>query len=122
MTERFEVYGVVVECEVGGDTYNHMVVEEALSVLPSLQYGTAEYRDAYRKVYDICDRYLMNDIDWDLWYSLYMRLNAIEDKKYYDYAIEDFREFESHKGEPDFDWGFYSDWHKDLYGYRPKRA
>lgn len=30
-------------------------------------------------------------------------------KKYYD----------EHHNDPDFDWGYYSDWHKDLFGYRP---
>lgn len=34
-----------------------------------------------------------------------------ECKKYYD---------ENHEKE-DFDWSFYSDWHKDLFGYRPDR-
>ena len=31
-----------------------------------------------------------------------------------------FHEYCTHMDEPDFDWGFYSDWHKDIYGYRPR--
>lgn len=42
------------------------------------------------------------------------------DHKYYEDNIDAFLEYKSHMGEPDFDWGFYSDWHKDMYGFRPR--
>ena len=42
------------------------------------------------------------------------------DEKYYHDNIDAFLEYQSHMGEPDFDWDFYSDWHKDMYGVRPR--
>ena len=42
------------------------------------------------------------------------------DEKYYHDNIDAFLEYKSHMGEPDFDWSFYSDWHKDMYGFRPR--
>ena len=42
------------------------------------------------------------------------------DEKYYHDNIDAFLEYQSHMGELDFDWSFYSDWHKDMYGVRPR--
>ena len=42
-----------------------------------------------------------------------------DNQAYRDYAEADFLEYASHKNEPDFNWDYYSDWHKDLYGFRP---
>lgn len=53
--------------------------------------------------------------------KVYWMLQEIEDEEYYEENIEKFREYESHMNEPDFDWDFYSDWHKDMYGYRPHK-
>ena len=50
---------------------------------------------------------------------VYWLLHEVEDEEYYEENIKEFREYESHMNEPDFDWGFYSDWHKDMFGYRP---
>lgn len=47
-------------------------------------------------------------------------LSTYFDHKYYEDNIDAFLEYQSHMGEPDFDWDFYSDWHKDMYGYRPR--
>lgn len=52
--------------------------------------------------------------------DLFWTLSAYYDHKYYLDNIEAFLEYESHMGEPDFDWDFYSDWHKDMYGFRPR--
>jgi len=41
------------------------------------------------------------------------------DDKYYHDNIDAFHEYESHMNEPNFDWDFYSNWHKDMYGFRP---
>ena len=51
--------------------------------------------------------------------SLYWEITEYYDRQYYYDNIDAFREYQSHMGEPDFDWGFYSDWHKDMYGFRP---
>jgi len=55
---------------------------------------------------------LVSDAFWDF--------DAVYDRAYRNYAMADFREYESHMNEPDFDWSFYSDWHKDIFGYRPR--
>ena len=52
---------------------------------------------------------------WNAW----QEEDAWNNQAYRDYTEADFLEYASHKNEPDFDWDFYSDWHKDLYGFRP---
>ena len=49
----------------------------------------------------------------------YQEIGHYYDRKYYYDNIDAFREYQSHMGEPNFDWDFYSDWHKDMYGFRP---
>ena len=64
---------------------------------------------------------------WDAAYKEYSKLNAILDERYKAENQKAFDEFYTvHiKGKnweeihPD-DWQFYSDWHKDMYGFRPK--
>ena len=51
--------------------------------------------------------------------ELYWEISAYYDNKYYYDNIDAFDEYRSHMDEPDFDWDFYSDWHKDMYGFRP---
>lgn len=51
--------------------------------------------------------------------SLYWEISCFYDQEFYNRTIDDFREYCTHKDEPDFDWSFYSDWHKDLFGFRP---
>lgn len=51
--------------------------------------------------------------------ALYYDIACFYDQEYYNRTIDDFREYCTHKNEPDFDWSFYSDWHKDLFGFRP---
>ena len=58
--------------------------------------------------------------EWHSAYEVYNTLRAIEDAEYYAKNIDSFREYETHMGEPDFDWDFYSDWHKDMFGFRPR--
>lgn len=65
--------------------------------------------------------------DWDRAYGEYSELTAILDERYREENQSDFDAFfEKHiKGkkweeiDPE-DWDFYSDWHKDMYGFRPK--
>lgn len=52
--------------------------------------------------------------------ELYWSIEYYWDNKYYEDNIDAFDEYRSHMGEPDFDWDFYSDWHKDMYGFRPR--
>ena len=57
--------------------------------------------------------------NYDDYREQYWLLHAVEDDEYREENMEKFLEYESHMNEPDFDWDFYSDWHKDMYGYRP---
>lgn len=68
----------------------------------------------------------IND-DWDKAYKEYNQLTAILDERYREENKDAFNSFyEKHiKGKtweeiPQEDWDFYSDWHKDMYGYRPR--
>ena len=66
---------------------------------------------------------LMHKVDMqtatDLEESLFWEIGHYYDNQYYEDNIDAFREYKKHMGEPDFDWDFYSDWHKDIYGFRP---
>ena len=53
-------------------------------------------------------------------YDLYKRETCLSNMAYRNRYEAELIEYASHKDEPDFDWGFYSDWHKDVYGYRPR--
>lgn len=57
--------------------------------------------------------------DWDVAYKCYSTLWAIEDEEYREEHMQEFKAYEARMGEPDFDWDYYSDWHKDMFGYRP---
>lgn len=69
------------------------------------------------------------DEKWDDAYSEYTRLNDILDERYRAENQNEFNAFyEKHiKGKsydeirPE-DWDFYSDWHKDMYGFRPRHT
>ena len=51
---------------------------------------------------------------------IFWEIGHYYDEKYYYDNIDAFHEYEKHMGEPNFDWDFYSDWHKDMYGFRPR--
>lgn len=67
------------------------------------------------------------DGNWNEAYNEYSRLNAILDERYRERNQADFNAYykehiESRTWE-EIDaehWSFYSDWHKDMYGYRPR--
>ena len=58
--------------------------------------------------------------EWDDAYYVYCTLTNVWDEEYFEENIDAFKAYEARMGEPDFDWGFYSDWHKDMYGFRPR--
>ena len=81
-----------------------------------------EERRALRKMLDkALDGAMYEDPNgvWDVAYPTYETLNYIEDEEYRERNMDAFRAYEAKMGEPDFDFGFYSDWHKDMFGYRP---
>ena len=65
--------------------------------------------------------------EWDVAYDEYLVLSAELDARYRDENIDKFETFffknvygKEWKDIDDDTWGFYSDWHKDMFGYRPK--
>lgn len=125
---KFEISGVAFECVEGG------VCAEVLSVLESAEkhiewLKSHSYEEAnkdgydYRVLADLVEKtsYQKKYEDFESLVSgYYWAISNLEDTLYSDYAMEDFLEYKSHMGEPDFDWGFYSDWHKDIFGFRPR--
>jgi hypothetical protein len=67
-----------------------------------------------------------SDPKWDVYYTEYIGLSAIRQRRYRDEQepkINDYynryiRNKSWEEAEPY--WDFYSDWHKDCYGYRPR--
>lgn len=65
---------------------------------------------------------------WSVAYGEYAALNAVLDERWRQENQADFDAFYAAHIEgkawdeidPN-DWGFYSDWHKDMYGFRPHR-
>lgn len=67
--------------------------------------------------------------EWKKAYDEYFELSAIEQEEYRERALPEITKyFEEHiKGksweEIDQDcWGWYSDWHKDVFGFRPRQT
>lgn len=119
----FNVYGVNVIMESNeGRNYDLFKVIDGLNRLNDLAYDSKEYLDLWNDINAIVDKYCTNrgyneqDKDFE---SLYWELRSYEDDRYYDYNIDDFKAYEAKMDEPNFDWDFYSDWHKDIYGFRP---
>lgn len=113
----FNVYGVnVILEEANGYNYDLFYVIDGLNRLDSLDFDSKEYGDIYHTIADIVNRRYDDSDDFK---CLYWQLDSYEHNRYYEHSIKDFREYAKRKNEPDFDWDFYSDWHKDIYGFRP---
>ena len=88
---------------------------------------TEEIRNRIRELSYVLDVCVSGD-DWDRAYTEYGRLNAVLDERYREENQAAFDAFYAKHIEgktweeinPE-DWGYYSDWHKDMYGFRPKR-
>ena len=65
-----------------------------------------EFRDYVNIKLSTCE---FDSDEWDMWYGVYL---MIDEAELFEYAKK--------KNEPDFDWDFYSDWYKDVYGFRPR--
>lgn len=82
--------------------------------------------EIYNKLNDL-SKLLEMGIDWDTNYDEYCLLNSISEERYRDSNITDFEEFffkniygKDWKDIPAEIWDMYSDWHKDMFGYRPR--
>lgn len=85
----------------------------------------AEINERIRELCVILDK--GNTDEWDDAYDEYIELNAILDERYREENQEAFDAFYAkhiqgkRREEIDDDtWSAYSDWHKDMYGFRPK--
>ncbi len=81
--------------------------------------GKDERDVLYKELTAVLDRYDVSSDEWDTAYDTYCLLTNIMDEEYRQENMASFRAYEAKMHEPDFDWGFYSDWHKDMFGYRP---
>ena len=87
----------------------------------------AELNDRTDELSKILDTCTASDPRWDEAYDEYFTIRAIQQDRYRRENQTEFDAFyEEHiKGkkweeiDPD-DWSWYSDWHKDMYGYRPR--
>lgn len=86
--------------------------------------------DAIYKRMDELNVYLESPIDpeaWDEYYEEYSMLSAIMNERYREENQDKFDAFYAeyiegkswYEIDPE-DWSYYSDWHKDMYGFRPK--
>lgn len=64
--------------------------------------------------------------EWDKAYNEYFKLSAVMDERYREENEDEFQAYYKEHIEgrtwEEIDpvhWDFYSDWHKDMYGYRP---
>lgn len=101
-----------------------MVVEDAsdamslINILTCLDYESKEYCDLYHFLEKTINLHMWDgEDDWD---EAFWELANVEHDAYYEHNIGKFNEYCTHMDEPDFDWDFYSDWHKDLFGFRPR--
>ena len=108
-----EVLTVIEHVKAVIKAYNELPYEEVLEATNYDWHELANLMDAVN--YD--DEYEMY---YDLVSNYYWLEHSVSSEAYRQYAEADFLEYASHKNEPDFDWDFYSDWHKDIYGFRPR--
>ena len=83
--------------------------------------------ELYNDVVAILDRQ-PTGVQWDLAYEVFNDITAVNDAEYYEENIDRFNAWcKEHiwgKAWEDIDpetLDFYSDWYKDMYGYRPHR-
>ena len=62
---------------------------------------------------------------WDIYYHAYVLKEEEENRRYFEENYEAFKKYEDEckeKAAKNLPWAksFYSDWHKDMYGHRPR--
>ena len=100
-------------------------VNDCCIALNTLPYESTRhsYNEAYKAITELFDgSYYDNELEpfRNVLRKAYNKLNGYEHMAYKKYAEADFLEYASHKNEPTFNWDYYSDWHKDIYGFRPR--
>ena len=87
----------------------------------------AELYDIRRELSSTLDTYNPSSDEWSAAYKEYCSINAILDERYrvenqpaFDAFYEEHIKGKKWEDIDPEDWGFYSDWHKDMYGFRPR--
>lgn len=91
------------------------------------QMTNAQLNDCYKEANAKLESIWGGSNEWDEAYAYYCTITSIQDARYRESCQEEFDAFyhkhiEGRRWEdidPDA-FGTYSDWHKDMYGYRPK--
>ena len=121
--EKLETLGITLEAseetiaEINkADKFN--ATEEKLK-----QMSQADRDVLRREAEDVMDAYDSYDTSAKALYesaeACYWRICRVEDALYREENMADFRAYEMRMMEPEFDWEYYSDWHKEMFGYRP---
>lgn len=91
----------------------------------ALTQTTETIRTRVRELSEVLDGII--DDNWDTAYNEYCMLTAILDERYREETQEAFNAFyteyiegKSWEEISSEEWSYYSDWHKDMYGFRPK--
>lgn len=86
----------------------------------------SEIKTRVNELTQILDGYAKGD--WSEAYDEYVKLNAVLDERYrvknqadFDAYYKEYIEGKALDEIDPQDWSFYSDWHKDMYGFRPQR-
>ena len=96
-----------------------MFTEAEIKAMDKVQ--RREFRRVLTETLDAC-MYDDSKNLWDKTYAQYCLLDNIEDAEYFEENLEAFKKYEAKMDTPEFDWDYYSDWHKDVYGFRPRRV
>ena len=97
-------------------------VENLESLIPCLTYkaiknmNVEERLELSKVASSKLDSINLDDPEWDMWYGIEVDLDAV--REYED--IDELHEYSKKMGTPEFDYDFYSDWYKDVYGIRPR--
>lgn len=97
-------------------------VEANINLLNALSVKSAEYKALKVAMADGL-KVIQSKADDNGNGRLWLKAEALLDEVYYYDNLESERElheYAKHMNEPDFDWDYYSDWHKDVYGFRPR--
>ena len=94
------------------------VAEKAMESLPYNQTGEV-YRKGYKALTALMDDPNYREF-WDELYSAYCDLTFAQDMAYKKFAEGDFLKHFLNGVPSDEKRDFLSDWHKDIYGYRPR--
>lgn len=121
--ERLATIGITIEVSV--DTAKEickadkflMTKDEYFSLTPSERYQLRT------EASDVMDAHYCGNLEGEDFFRIaekfYWSAHEWEDEKYREENMEKFLAYEKRMNEPDFDWDYYSDWHKDMFGYRP---